>query len=281
MGIFFWVITIPAHRVFAQPYIDLMNVAYFNSPDLGKVGKDKNPTRLDYFSISATIPIQFRNKQNAFILSPFFERWTSKVQSITHFSEYHYGVVLPFTLLETLPHSRWTLLTTAIVRMNDADINRYGQWQLGGVILAARHLSDDLTYKLGCYLNSEFFGLFIVPLVGIDWRINGRTNLFGVLPASLTLEYKLTKPLYTGAVIRTFTNSYYDSGPNYMRIDENQLGVYLDYYPTRRILLNLEAGHSILRKIRGGEWHHINNSWNADNNVYFKFAIAYRFRTRN
>ena len=279
--IFCWVVMICSHNVFAQPYIDLINVAYFNSSDMGKVGKDKNPTRLDYFNISTTIPLQFKNKRDALILSPFFERWSSRVQSISNYREYHYGVVLPFSFLKTLPHSTWSLVTTAIVRMNDADINHYGHWQFGGALWAAHYINKDLTYKLGFYLNSEFFGLFIVPLVGIDWRINSRTNLFGVLPSSLTLEYKLTKPMYAGVVFRTFTNSYHDAGPNYMRIDENQLGVYLDYYPIKRILLNIEVGHSILRKIRGGEWHNINNNWNADNNMYFKFAIAYRFRTRN
>ena len=280
-GIFCLVLFMPSHQVNAQPYIDLMNVAYFNSPDIGKLGKDKNPTRLDYFNISATIPLQFRNKQDALILSPFFERWTSQVQSVSNYNEYHYGAVLPFTLLKTLPHTKWSMLTTVIVRMNDADINRDGQCQIGGALVAARQVNSNLLYKIGFYLNSEFFGLFFVPLVGIDWRINSRANLFGVLPASLTFEYRLAKRLYTGAVCRTFTNSYHDAGPNYWRIDENQLGVYLDYYPTKRILLNAELGHSVLRKIRSGTWHQINNSWNADNNMYFKFALAYRFRIRN
>lgn len=264
----------------AQPYIDLVNIAYFNSPSTGAVGKDKNQTRLDYYSISTTIPIQFKKNQDALILSPFFERWNAQVQTVTNFGNNYYGAVLPLTMLKNIPHSKWTLLTTAIVRMNDADINRFGQWQVGGAFVAARHVRPNLTYKFGFYINSEFFGLFVVPLLGIDWRINDKTNLFGVLPASLTLERKLNRQFFAGAVFRTFTNSYYDAGPNYMRVDENQLGLFLDYYPTKKLLLNIEAGHSILRKLRGGTWHQINNNWNADNNMYFKFAIAYRFRLR-
>ena len=250
---FFLAAAIPADVLFAQPYLDLINVRYINSPDIGKVGKDKNPTRLDYFNISTTIPIEFKNKLDAFILSPFFERWSSQVQSISNFSEYHYGLALPLSFLKTIPNSNWSVLTTAIVRMNDENINREGQWQFGGILLGSYHANKDLTYKMGIYLNSEFFGLFVIPLLGIDWQINDRTNLFGVLPASLTLEYKLGRQFYTGAVFRTFTNSYHDTGPNYIRIDENQLGFFLDYYPAKKILLNLEAGHSILRKIRSGD----------------------------
>ena len=274
------VIMISAWQANSQPYIDLVNFRYINSPDIGKVGKNKNPTRLDYFNISTTIPIQFKNKQDALVLSPFLERWSSRVQSISGFSEYHYGLVFPVSFIKTIPRSKWSLLTTAIFRMNDADINRQGQWQFGGALLASKNINKDLTYKLGVYINSDFFGLFIVPLLGIDWRINERTNLFGVLPASLTLEYKLASKFFSGLVFRTFTNSYYDAGPNYIRIDENQLGIFLDYYLTKSVLLNLETGHSILRKIRSGEWHDVHNSWNADDDIYFKFSIAYRFRFR-
>jgi len=264
----------------AQPYLDLFTVRYINSPNIGKVGKDKNPTRLDYLNISATFPILLKNKNDALVLSPFFEKWTTRVDSISGFSDYYYGLVLPVTLIKSIPNSKWSLLTTAILRMNDAYINSHSEWQFGGAILATKQVKKDLVYKLGVYLNSDFFGLFVVPLLGIDWQINERTNLFGVLPASLTLEYKLDSKFYTGAVFRTFTNSYYDVGPNYMRIDENELGLFLDFYPAKKILLNAEVGHSILRKIRSGSWHDVHDSWNADNNIYFKFAIAYRFRLR-
>ena len=168
----------------------------------------------------------------------------------------------------------------AILRMDDAYINHESEWQFGGAFLASRQVNEDLVYKLGMYANGDFFGLFVVPLVGIDWRINEKSNLFGVLPASLTYEYKFARAWYTGVVFRTFTNSYYDSGPNYIRIDENELGAFIDFYPSKRILLNGELGHSILRKIRSGTWHNVHDSWNADNNLYFKLAIAYRFRFR-
>jgi len=280
LAILWWILATPG-KAKAQPYIDLLNISYFNSPSNAAIGKDKNPTRIDYLNISTTIPFLFKNKQDALIMSPFFERWNAQVKSVDDYSEYHYSIALPFTLLKTFAHSKWTVLTTAILRLNDASINFYGKWQLGGALVVAHSVNSNLSYKLGIYMNSEFYGLFAVPLVGIDWRINDRTNLFGILPASLTLEHKLTNLFFTGVVFRSLGNSYYDAGPKYMRIDENQLGLFLDYYPAKKLLLNIEVGHSILRKLRGGEWHQINNNWNADNNLYFKLAIAYRFRLRS
>ena len=264
----------------AQPYIDVLTVRYINSPDMTSVGKTKNPTRLDYLNLSLTLPFQFKNKKDAIILSPFAERWNSQVESVSGYNNYHYGLALPIGFLKSIPHSNWSILATGIFRMNDANINFQAKTQWGGYALASWQKKASLNYKLGIYINGDFFGLFVVPLVGIDWQINDRLNLFGVLPASLTLEYKLSNHFYTGSVFRTFTNSYHDTGSKYMRVDENQLGLFLDYYYGKRWVFNLEAGHSILRKLRGGEWKNINENWNAGDNFYFKCMIAYRLRLR-
>ncbi|MBS1600512.1 MAG: hypothetical protein JST75_19960 [Bacteroidetes bacterium] len=274
-------VVVPISKTAAQPYVDIVSARLAKSPDIGFTPKAKRATTLDYFNVSTTFPFFLENKKDAIILSPFFERWSSKVEGITIGGQFHYGVALPVSLLTTISNSNWTLLTTGIIRMNDRDINFDSRWRFGGAIIAANHLKDNnLTYKIGFYVNSEFFGLFIVPLVGIDWHINEKTNLFGVLPASLTLEHQLSSHFYTGATFRTFTNSYRDSAQNYFRIDENQLGVYVDYYINKHIVLNIEAGHSILRKIRSGVKHETPYNWNACNNPYFKFMIAYRIRTR-
>jgi Domain of unknown function (DUF6268) len=264
----------------SQPYIDLASMRYVSSPAKAPENKDQTASPLNYFNFSFTAPIQFNNKKDAIILSPFFERWQTSMDSVHVFHSFHYGLVLPVSSLMPIGHSNWSLLTTAIVRLNYAVIDQYGELQFGGAAIASYKKSTALTYKMGVYINRDFFGLFVIPLLGIDWQINDRETLFGVLPASLTYEYKLNKHFYTGAVFRTFTNSYHESGNNYIRIDENQLGLFYDTYLGKKTLLNLEVGHSILRKIRTGPLHEIDYLWNDQNNIYIKFMIAYRFRLR-
>lgn len=265
----------------AQPYIDIFSARYTNSPGLGNAGHGNNSTVLNYLNLSTNLPFQFKNKKDVLILSPYFERWSTQVQNATGFSQYHYGLVLPVTLIKSIPHSSWSLQTTAIIRMNDATISTRGQGQFGGALVAANYrASHNLVYKFGVYLNGEFFGLFIIPLVGIDWQISNKTALFGILPASMTLEHKLNNHFYAGATFRTFTNSYHDKDQSYIRIDENQLGTFVDYYITKHIVLNLEAGHSLFRKIRTGSRDDVKTNWNANDNFYFKCMIAYRIRVR-
>jgi hypothetical protein len=264
----------------SQPYIDLASIRYVSSPAKSSKNKDQIASPLNYFNFSITAPIQFNNKKNAIILTPFFERWQTNMDSVHVFHIFHYGLVLPVSFLMPIGHSNWNLLSMVIIRMNDAVINKFGECQFGGVAIASYKKSAALTYKMGLYVNRDFFGLFVIPLLGIDWQINDKENFFGVFPASLTYEYKLSNHFYAGAVFRTFTNSYHDSGNNFMRIDENQLGLFYDTYLGKSILLNLEAGHSVLRKIRAGPHYEINYFWNDLNNFYFKFMVAYRFRLR-
>ena len=77
-----------------------------------------------------------------------------------------------------------------------------------------------------------------MPLAGIDWKINARNNLFGILPGNLTYEHKINEHFYYGANFRAITNSYAKSN-GYWLIDENQLGLHLDTYLTKNLVLNV------------------------------------------
>jgi hypothetical protein len=166
-----------------------------------------------------------------------------------------------------------------IFRINDSMPSSHGQVQFGGAVLGEKKISESLQFRVGIYLNAELFGLFVVPLAGIDWKIDNRSNLFGLLPGGLTYEYHLSKSSYTGLAFRTTTNSY-GVNNNYYRIDENQLGTYYDFYLTKKLVLNAEIGHSILRKIRTGEYHEKGAHLDVKDAWYFKTAIAYRIRLR-
>ncbi len=149
-----------------QPYIDIVGARYVISPAKSAGQDAKNNSSLNYGNISLTIPFQFHNKQDAVILSPFAERWETKTDTVSVFSKYHYGLVLPVSLLLSSPQSKWSLLSTAIIRVNDATIGADNHWQFGGALIAGYKKSSSLTYKFGAYINGEFFGLFCYPVAG-------------------------------------------------------------------------------------------------------------------
>src|SRR5690606_12594373 len=112
--------------------------------------------------------------------------------------------------------------------------------QFGGVLLAGVALKPNRQIRLGAYANAEFFGFFIVPLLGLDWRIDDRNYVFGVLPGRITYEHKWGERWYGGMTFRAPTNSFRLPDGRFLRVDDNQLSLFLDYYVTPRFCLTLE-----------------------------------------
>ncbi len=273
----FFIIGGDSCSVIAQPYIDALNIHYCKSPDIGFFQHNKKATDLNYFNASTTLPVLFKNKKDAIIFSPYYEQWETKIKDVTSFRKNHFGIVLPVSFLKSID-SKWSILVTPIIRINDTAFDSKSKSQLGGAVLGSHKSSDGkLTYKFGLYINGDLFGLFVMPLLGIDWEINPKTNLFGVLPGNLMLERRLKRSLYYGMTFRAFTNSYTDLN-RYWRVDENQVGIFVDWYLTKKIVFNIEAGHSVFRKIRTGIKNETGTDWQANDNMYAKLGLTYRIR---
>ena len=102
------------------------------------------------------------------------------------------------------------------------------------------------------YANTEFNGFIILPLLGIDWRIDKKNTLFGVLPNRMTFEHRINKSFYTGGNFRILSNSYRLKSGDYLRVDDRQLSAYLDYYPAKHLVISFEPGYGLLRKLGTG-----------------------------
>lgn len=262
----------------AQPYLDIVYVKNTLSPNTGLFNREKNDVTINYFNIGTNLPVQFRNKKDALIFSPYFESWSAQV--IRQKRQNYFGIGLPVTLSKSIPGSRWNILLTGIVRLNDSSIRTKEHIQTGGAFIAGYQRNQKLTWKFGLYINNEHFGVFVMPLLGIDWKITPRDNLFGILPGTLTYEHKINTHFYFGANFRAITSSY-GTTKGYWRIDENQLGIYLDSYFTKNIVLNIEAGHSLFRKMKTGVKGLSSDDADVNDNLYFKLSLAYRLRFTN
>lgn len=262
-------------KVSAQPFLDIAKLKYTSSPNTGFINQNKNDVKLRYFSFETNLPLQFKNKKDALIFSPFFETWSAQINKNKR--QNYYSVALPVSLSKTIPYTKWAVLLTGIVRMNDSSIGKKTKMQVGCAFILSNKRNENLTWKLGIYINNELFGVFVMPLAGIDWRIDQRNSLFGVLPGNLTYKHKISDHFYWGANFRAITNSY-GTRNGYWRVDENQLGLYLDTYFSKNLVFNLEAGHSLSRKMRTGIKHVTRYDADVNDNFYVKAVFAYRVR---
>jgi hypothetical protein len=177
-------------------------------------------------------------------------------------------------------NKKWSLNLIAIPRINAEDIQLNTAFQMGGIAFASYKIKEQQKFRLGVYVNNDFFGVFVIPLAGVDWKINNTNYLFGLLPGRLTFEHRLNAYLYTGATFRAITNSYRLNNGNYLRIDDNQISLYLDCYPAKHIAVTLEPGYGIFRKLRSGVDHNKNyvTDYNWNDGAFIKLSASYRIR---
>ena len=271
----FFIACLYALSVVAQPYIDVINIRYTRAFDT----KNSNATPFSHLYIGQDLP--FKMKKNKFIvLSPFYEKWNIDSGSNKNFIPSVSSIGIAISTILPLNKDHWTLTISAIPRFNSEGLSLHNSFQMGGVLLASYTKKTNLTYKFGVYVNNEFFGVFVMPLAGIDWKINDRNNLFGILPGRLTFEHKLNKNFYTGANFRAITNSYRLNNGSFKRIEDNQLSGFLDYYASKHIVFTGEVGYGVFRRLRSGitpnKIYHTNYNW--DDGMFIKLCTSYRIR---
>jgi len=279
-------ITLIKAVLYSQPYLDLVKLNYTYSPLKG-VNDKKSPLQSNFFTADVTLPIELKKGGDAIIINPFFTNNTGEV-STTDFHVTSKALLVGFLKKDIFPN--WNLLSSFIVRRNtEVDIETDDNWQYGGIILATWKKNEDVSFKFGMYYNKEFFGNYFMALVGLDWKIDSKNNLFGVLPGYMIFEHKVASKFYYGFAFHAFTNSYREQiidplsgGSNYLRIDDNPLGIYADTYLSKKIVLSAEAGYTILRRYRYGYKYddiHFKTDYKNDN-FYVKASLAYRLRLR-
>jgi len=269
---------------FSQPYLDIAKIVYSYSPLKG-LNEKTSPLQANFSSINLNIPIELKKGGDAIIINPFFENNEGEVSGI----DFHVrSAGSLFGFLKRNIVENWNLLGGFIIRQNkEAGEDLKDDWQYGGVLLSTFVRDQYLSLKFGIYYNKEFFGSYFMPLAGIDWQINSKNNLFGVLPGSLMFEHKVNKRFFYGSAFRALTNSYRlqttdPSGKSYLRVDDNQLGIFGDVYLTKKIVLTGETGYTILRRYRFGfKKENVNEKTDFKNdNFYFRATLAYRLHLR-
>lgn len=235
--------------MFSQPYVDVMSVNYQHfSSQYTDSAKSKNKTG-DYF-VNLFIPKQYKN-DNVLLMGFNYEMIHSSIVSDSSYSSKLYYLTLPLGFRFTAKSKKWNIVVMSLQRLASdfKDVIDKKDYQIGGVFLQTFIKNENLKFKYGLYYNREFFGDFFVPLVGVDWRINKRVNMYGVLPSFYRVEFNIVKnKLYAGLGVKFLNRSFRLSkwqGNDYVRYNERQVKIFADYFVYKKLLLFAELGYSI------------------------------------
>jgi len=258
----------------SQPYVDPFQVRYTYA------FRNNNSPATPYTHLWAGSDLPIKLKENTYLLlSPFYDRWNIDSADKENIFPTVQSIAFPIGFILPLKNPKWALTVVPIVRWNSQELFAKNGFQFGGPMFLSYTRQLQQKFRFGVYMNTEFFGFFVVPLIGCDWRIDEKNYLFGLLPGRLTYEHQVNKKLYWGSTFRAITTSYRLSNGQYLRLDDNQLSAYLDFYPIKSLCFTLEPGYGILRKIRTGT---NNKDYITDqkwgDGMFIKISSAYRIR---
>lgn len=242
----------------AQDHFDAANVYYRTGPYADAIDIENIQRTISNFTANVKYAKQNSDSSAAFIAGLEFNRLDLKFKGFypnNETFEYNYDV---FSVGLQLGYKRtwndkWETLFMAIPRLNsDFDSITSQHFQAGGLVLATKHKNDRFAWKFGTYYNSEFFGPFIIPLLGWSWKINSKWQFDLLLPVTANLIYQPRKNYRTGIMFDGSNGSYRVSGANrnYVEKLDNNIAWFNEVYMTKNIVFHAKIGHSFLRYYR-------------------------------
>lgn len=234
---------------FGQNYVDLARFHYSNTPQNNFDSVPGN-TNVEDFGLDVTLPIKL-NENNAILTGFNIDQLTTKIYPSDNFSTLS---TINLKIGYNKTHSNKWSGTYLLLPKISSDFKNltHKDYQFGGLILMKYHKKENLKYNAGVYYNSELFGPFIVPLLGLYYKsANGKFETNLTLPIWADINYQLNNFIKIGANFSAFVRSYHLSNKNaYVVKKSNDIFGYLQFNLNKSILLQTKTGYSIGRSYK-------------------------------
>jgi hypothetical protein len=224
---------------FAQFYTELLSVQHQQISD-GEYALNG----LSNTSVNMLAPV-LRENGNVFLIRGSFERLQFQLDAL---SDEVWSLSIPMGYQWTSrkrPSLKWTaLVIPKWAAGHHRTFDQGDAWQYGLYSLATWTQRPELKFKLGLYVNQEFFGTFVVPLVGMDWKVSDRLQIFGTLPNNMKVMYQIRpNKLQAAFVFKSLTRSFRVDHPDfYLRFNEVETKALIEFMVGRSVF-QMEGGY--------------------------------------
>lgn len=275
-------------QVNSQSYVDIVN--YNNQNFFSHYNDSANsPVYIQDNLLNIFIPKQLKN-DNVLLFRVSSEKAVVKRDGPAAFTENLFSISVPVGFVFVSKNKVWKHTFIFIPKVNsDLRDDLKHDFQYGGIGLFTYVKNDRCQFKFGMYYNREFWGNFFLPLLGIDWKINDKWQLYGVMPSNLRLEYRLAKNWFTGLGWRSFQRSFRLSQPfnnDFVWVKENQLKAFFEGYIYKNLVLSFDVYNSITYELSRNDYSDVNQKKSGlstfepfQKNFGFTIGFAYRIKT--
>ncbi len=243
---------------FAQNYVDVLHSEYTATPQ-NTFDSSNQTTDLQKININITTPIKLKNG-NAILTGLVYDRVNTSFdpgEKMTPVSSF----ILKMGM--NIKHSdKWstTFLLLPKLASTFTATTTSEDFQFGGLVLAKKKKTENLSYKIGAYMNGDQFGPFLVPLFGFYYK-KKKLEMDVIVPSYAKINYSLSPKFTAGVNWRATVKSYNLQGPMvnlpavvkrpfYMHHLSNEIAAHIGYEPVKGVIVRGMAGVSLGRSFR-------------------------------
>jgi hypothetical protein len=236
---------------FGQGYIEGINISYEHMPmKIDSSSGDQKFTG-NNLKVSATVPLFLTpDKSRYLIVGGNLEAF--------NFSGTHpdFGVKRVYSISPTFGYSTMmskSLNLTALLTptMNSDYKNVQGSdIKFGAVIRGSWKANEKITWKAILGYRRQFYGPQYVVLIGIDWKVNEKWQIFGDVPHSLTASYAINQTTNTGFNLFVQNSTYrLNNMDRYFEYNTVNPGIFLERYVSSKWAVRATAAYTLIRNM--------------------------------
>ncbi len=240
--------------LFAQKSIDILTISATEVAPSTYDVVNSEQVRESKKNIILTVPIPLSEKT---IIYNNLNYYNFKVSSNQQFENGGtanlnlHGFLGRFGIVQKLNDKNGFQLLAVPRFMSDLNRSSESQWQMGGIALYEHKFNDKLKMRYGAMYNQEFFGHHLVPLVYLDWKVNEKLSVEGMLPVYLKVKYQHNERLQYGISYLGLTTTYRLGEENfnndYIVREGLNFALYQRYHVGHNFHLETRLGYAIGR----------------------------------
>ena len=281
----------------AQDKFTVAKFSYNFAPGI-KYENSNLKSNIGYLSGIFNLPV-FSTGKATFLAGMRNNMWSVKYDTEQQWPVNYYSLGLTLTYNQKFSNNN-SFMFAFIPRYNSDLLNSSSEaWQFGFLSYYTKRSSENYLWKVGAYVNTEFFGLFVVPVYGINWNISSRWSLIGNIPIWAKVNYKVSEKLNLGFSYMALISTYRLTGEfnnAYISRFAIEPVLYAEVPIVKNLYLTGKAGHTLGRdypvydrndkinwKLSMIEFGDKRTPLNAKvkNGVFFKISIAYKVDISN
>jgi hypothetical protein len=236
---------------FSQGYVEGVNIGYEHMPMKIKLPSGDQKFTGSNFKMGTSIPVFLTpNKSKYLIVGGNLEAFNF---SGTHpdFEVKRVYSVSPTLGYSTMVSKNFNVTALLMPTMNsDYKTIKGSDIKMAAIVRGSWKVSEDLTWKAIIGYRQQFYGPQYVALVGMDWKVNEKWQVYGDLPHSLTTSYAVNEKVNTGFNLFVQNSTYrLDNQDRYFEYNTVNPGLFLERYISSRWAIRATGAYTLIRNM--------------------------------